>query len=113
MDKKIIDLEVSRVFASEHGNLPRMNKVSKSKGLVSKIRIYNNTDYTLTLLYSGAESNRLNVAPKSIGILKMKKGTYRVVASVRASNVQNYAGIEQLTGGNYEVEYYISSYLQH
>lgn len=112
-DKKIIDLEVSRVFASEHGNLPRMNKVSKSKGLVSKIRIYNNTDYTLTLLYSGAESNRLNVAPKSIGILKMKKGTYRVVASVRASNVQNYAGIEQLTGGNYEVEYYISSYLQH
>ena len=112
-DKKIIDLEVSKAFASEHGKLPRMNKVSKGLGTVSKIKIYNNTNYTLTLLYSGIESKRLNVEPKSIGILKIKNGTYRVVASVRTSNVQNYAGTEQLTGGYYDVEYYISSYRQY
>ena len=43
----------------------------------------------------------------SIGL---KNGKYRVAASVSASNVSNYAGNENLQGGNYSVDYYISTY---
>lgn len=36
-------------------------------------------------------------------------GSYRIAASVSASNVSRYAGTESLNGGSYEVEYYIST----
>ncbi len=109
-EKKIVDLEVSVIFAGKHGTLPKMDRVSKGKGSTSRIGVYNNTNYTLTLLYSGPESKRLEIAPKSRGSLRLKNGAYRVAASVSALNVQNYAGNEQLVGGAYDVEYYISNY---
>lgn len=106
-DKILIDSEVANVFSSEHGTLPAMDKTSYSYGSTSTISVYNNTSYTLTLLYSGAESKRLTVSPHGRGSVKLKNGIYKVAASASTSSIQNYAGTENLEGGSYEVEYYI------
>lgn len=108
-ESKLIDLQVDATFAGEHGYLPEMDKTSYGGGSTSNISVYNNTSYTLTLLYSGKESKKLVLSPNSRGSLRLKNGSYRIAASVSASNVQRYAGSETLNGGSYEVEYYIST----
>lgn len=108
-ESKLIDLQVDATFAGEHGYLPEMDKTSNGSGSTSTISVYNNTSYTLTLLYSGKESKKLVLSPNSRGSLRLKNGSYRIAASVSASNVQRYAGSETLNGGGYEVEYYIST----
>lgn len=108
-DKKIIDLSVSNIFAGEHGSLPGMDKTSYSTSGINTISIKNDTQYRLTLLYSGPDSKRLVLSPGASGSVTLPNGTYRVAASVAAANVRSYAGTESLTGGGYEVSYYIST----
>lgn len=108
-DKKVIDMTVASTFAGEHGSLPEMDLVGYGGGSTSYISVTNGTSYTLTLLYSGNESKRLVLSPNSPGSVRLKNGSYRIAASVSASNVNKYAGTESLNGGTYEVEYYIST----
>lgn len=108
-EKKIIDLKVSNVFSGNYESLPEMEQIAYNGGSISNIRVYNNTSYTLTLLYSGNDSKELVLSPQSVRYINLRKGTYHVVASVSASNVRNCAGIETLKGGSYSVEYYIST----
>lgn len=107
-DKRLIDLEVESTFAGSHGSLPAMDQTGYG-GPISHISVYNNTEYTLTLLYSGTESKRLVISPHSHGSVRIKNGVYRIAASVNAANVSRYGGTETLNGGSYEVEYYIST----
>lgn len=109
-EKKLIDLEVSRVYAGEHGSLPSMDRTGYGGGSTSYITVTNSTSYTLTLLYSGPDSKRLVISAGGTSSVRLKNGNYRVAASVSASNVSNYAGNENLQGGNYSVDYYISTY---
>lgn len=107
--KRLIDLEVSNVFnGGQYGQLPSMNRTHYSNYNYSTITIKNDTQYTLTLLYSGVESKRLVIVANRSQSIRLKAGTYRIVASVDASNVRHFAGSEQLSGGDYEVSYYIS-----
>ena len=108
-DKKVIDLSVSNIFAGDHGTLPGMDKTSYSSSGRNTISVSNDTQYTLTLLYSGPDSKRLVLYPRSSGTVSLPNGTYRVAASDAASNVRSYAGTETLTGGSYDVSYYIST----
>jgi hypothetical protein len=108
-DKKLIDAQVAQTFAGAHGTLPSMDKTSYSGGSTTYISVYNRTSYTMTLLYSGVDSKRLVLAPNSEGNLRLKNGSYLIAASVNASDVSDYAGNEDLDGGSYEVEYYIST----
>ena len=108
-DKKVIDMTVASTFAGEHGSLPEMDQVGYGGGSTSYVSVTNSTSYTLTLLYSGNESKRLVLTPNSTGSIRLKNGSYRIAASVSASNVSKYAGTESLNGGSYEVEYYIST----
>lgn len=108
-DKKVIDMTVASTFAGEHGSLPEMEQVGYGGGSTSYVSVTNSTSYTLTLMYSGKESKRLVLSPNSTGTVRLKNGSYRIAASVSASNVSKYAGTESLTGGSYEVEYYIST----
>lgn len=109
-DEKVIDLTVAMTFAGEHSSLPQMDKIGYGEGSTSYVSVTNRTSYTLTLMYSGNESKRLVLSPNSSGTLRLKNGSYKIAASVNASNVNKYAGIETLNGGTYEVEYYISTY---
>lgn len=109
-EKNLIDLEVSRVSAGEHGSLPEMDKTGYGGGSTSDITVSNSTSYTLTLLYSGPDSKRLIIGAGRTSSVRLKNGSYRVAASVSASDVSNYAGTEELRGGSYSVDYYISTY---
>lgn len=108
-DKKVIDLSVTNIFARDHGTLPGMDRTSYSSSGSNIITVSNDTQYTLTLLYSGPDSKRLVLSPRSSGSVRLPNGTYRVAASVAATNVRSYAGTETLSGGSYDVSYYISS----
>lgn len=109
-EKKIVDLEVANVFNSKnYGHLPSMDKTRYGKGAYTTVTVKNDTQYTLTLLYSGMESKRIVIGSHGIQNIKLKSGSYRIVASVNASRVQNFAGSEDLVGGSYSVNYYIST----
>ena len=108
--KKIIDLEVSNVFlGNNYGSLPSMDKIGYERGTYTTISVTNNTQYTLTLLYSGIESRRVVIKARGTKNIRLKSGSYRIVASVDTGNVQNFAGSETLTGGSYQVSYYITT----
>ena len=109
-EKKLIDLEVANVFAGSHGSLPSMDKTSWGNGPTAYISVTNRTSYTLTLRYSGPDSKKLVISPGGTSSVTLKNGRYKVAASVNASNVSNYAGVEDLSGGSYSVEYYISTH---
>jgi outer membrane protein assembly factor BamD (BamD/ComL family) len=107
-EKRLIDLEVEAIFKGDYGKLPPMNK-NYYGGYSSnnKIEVYNNTAYTLTVLYSGPESKKIVLSPKQKTSVTLINGNYKIAASVNSSSVSNYAGKENLSGGDYDVEYYI------
>lgn len=109
-EKRIVDIGISKVYSGEYGQLPTMDRVHEGKGSKSQIRVSNNTDYTLTLLYSGNDSRRLNIQPHGSANISLRNGIYKIAAYVSASNVRSFAGTETLQGGGYSVTYYITQY---
>jgi len=106
-ERKIIDLQVDIAFSGEHGQLPKMNKTSYGSGSTTTLNIYNDTNYSLTLLYSGKESKKLELAMNSRRSITLKNGQYRIVASVPSFFVRNYVSLETFDGGEYDIKYYI------
>lgn len=108
--KKYIDLSVSEDSSSDHGTMPQMEQTSWSKGKRTTIKVTNSTSYTLTILYSGAQSDLLELAPHATRSIRLKNGTYKISARIKeGSSVRPYIGTEELNGGSYSSEYYISS----
>jgi hypothetical protein len=105
---KIVDIEVSDILRRPHGQLPSANRISGGGGRTySVVNIHNDTRYNLTIRYSGPESFKVVFSPNEKGSIEVLRGSYKVAASVDATNVKDYAGEETSDGGNYEVEYYI------
>lgn len=104
----IIKLEVDEIFAGKYQEIPSANRTGEANYVSSDISIKNDTQYTLTVRYSGPENRRLIIAPNATEKAKLKSGNYRVTASVNSSRVTNYAGTESLNGG-YESSYYIGN----
>jgi len=107
-EMRIIDLEVDRVFKGKHGQMPSMQRISSlsEESNTSSVSVYNNTSYTLTLLYSGTESKRVEIAPKQRTKFSIINGKYRIAAWVSNPKVRRFAGTENIDGGRYDVEYY-------
>lgn len=86
--KKIIDLEVANVFRNgNYGQLPIMDKTGYGKSAYTTVTVKNDTQYSLTLLYSGTESKRIVINSHGSQNVQLKSGSYRIVASVNASRV--------------------------
>jgi outer membrane protein assembly factor BamD (BamD/ComL family) len=112
-EKAIIDIEVDNIFMGEYSALPPMSKGSSGKSYnysLNSIDVTNNTQYILTIRYSGPESKKIVLLPNDNTSITLLNGTYKIAASVNASNVSNYAGTEHLTGGQFSSEYYIQTY---
>ena len=107
--KQAVEWLVDNVYSGSYGNLPSMEKVGYSQSSRSTIKVSNGTGYKLTVLYSGKDSKGLVIQPGGSASVNLPNGSYRVAASVTASNVRSFAGSEHLTGGNYEVSYYIET----
>ena len=105
---KIVDLEVSDILKQPHGRLPAADRVSTA-GVRSYavVNVHNDTKYNLTIRYSGPESFKVVFSPQDKGSIELLPGAYKVAASVDAARVRQYAGAEQVAGGNYQVEFYI------
>ncbi|PNC55970.1 hypothetical protein [Akkermansia muciniphila] len=108
--KRQIDIEVANIFESrDYGELPAPQRTSFSYSSTASITVTNDTQYVLTILYSGETSEKLEIPAHETRSLKLPTSTYRVVASVDASGVRPFAGTETYRGGSYQVTYYISS----
>ena len=108
--KRIIDIKVSNIARGDHGTLPSMDQSYYGYGSTSSITVSNDTSYQLTLLYSGsAESKEIIIPAHGSRTFTLRNGTYRIAASVKASNVRSYYGTETLSGGGYSASYYIST----
>ena len=103
---KIIELEVNDIFSGTHGEIPSSSLSGLANYINSDIRIKNDTPYTLTIRYSGKENKRIIISSGDTQKVDLKSGEYRVTASVNASRVSNYAGIESLNG-SYTSSYYL------
>lgn len=107
-NKRIIDLEVQKVINSgDYGHLPSSQKVSYGTGKYSTINISSRCDRTITIMYSGVKSMKIVLGPYQSRSIVLPSSTYKVVAT--ASGVRSFYGTENLTGGDYESEYYIST----
>lgn len=107
---RIIDLEVRQIASGDYGALPPATPVRRNAyGTTTSIRVHNDTSHTLTLRYSGPSSRRYTFAPQATQYVTLDVGAYQVAASVDAAGVQNYYGRETLSGGSYEVTYYIET----
>lgn len=110
-EKKIIDIEVDNILKGNYGKLPPMSKTTSNYyAIINEIEIFNDTNFTLTVRYSGDfESKKIVILPKQKTKLTISNGDYRVAASVDAKNVKNYAGKEKLEGGSYSSVFYIKT----
>ena len=108
LGKRLIDLEVDLIAAGAHGYLPRAAAVDSSPhSEVANMRIENQTEYELTVRFSGVDSKMLVIQKKGTSTIELKAGSYRVAASVAARDVENYYGTDELDGGSYETRFYI------
>ena len=110
-EEKIIDLEVSSIMAGKHGELPAPQR-SYSGDIyktTTDISITNNTQYTLTVLYSGPSSRKIVISPGYSNSIILNPGYYKVAARVSATNVRPFAGTSDLKSGNYSSNFYIRS----
>lgn len=108
IDKTKIDWEVDQIFKGEHGLLPPMDKKSEnSYSTDNQITVKNNTDFSLTIMYSGTQSKKIVLRPGSKNTFELDNGQYRIAANVSTNNVIPYAGNENLVGGSYEFVFYI------
>ena len=110
-DKKVIDFAVADAFSREHGELPALNKEYSNNSGKNEVTARNDTEYTLTILYSGpVNSYRQVIKAKETGKIVLTNGKYRIVASVDNPSVRSYAGTMTMDGGGYYSSYYIFSF---
>lgn len=107
-EKKLIDIEVATVFAGEHGVLPQMDRGYSTGASYSIIKIENQTQYELTVSYSGPDSKRMVIPSYGTKSMRIGNGSYRVAASV-GHGVIPYAGTEHLDGSHFSSSFYIST----
>ena len=107
-NKKIIDLEVQSVISSgKYGLLPPSQKLSYGTSKRSTVKLTNNSNQTITIRYSGVKSMKIVLSPGHTRSIILPSSTYKVVAT--APGVRPFYGTEDLTGGDYESVYYIST----
>ena len=109
-DARKIDAQVATIIAGEHNPLPpaqhvRSNPAAQVAEMVSK----NNTQYTLTVLYSGPTSQRVVLAPQATQKVVLSVGTYQVAATVDSPSVIPFAGRDDIRGGGYDNTFYIKT----
>lgn len=106
--RRIIDLEVDEISKGDVGELPELEPMGYSNtSQIASVEITNDTAYSLTVRYSGRDSQKHVIAPRKKRTFQIRKGDYRVTATVDSSSVRPYAGNETITYDQYGVSFYI------
>jgi P pilus assembly chaperone PapD len=74
---------------------------------LASVEVSNDTSYGLTVRYSGRDSQKHVIPPKQKRTFRIRKGEYRVTATVDAGSVRPYAGSEKINYDQYGVSFYI------
>lgn len=107
---RLVEIQIDEMMSGSHSRLPQMRHIEVDEDSpTSTIMVTNFTDYPLTVLYSGEETRSVVISPGLTHAVTLKNGAYRIAASVPPSRIRPYAGQETLTGGRYEVGYYVVS----
>jgi len=106
INKRIIDLEVQKIAAGEHGVMPPAQPIAVG-GTTTEVEIENKTGYVLTVRYSGVDSKRITIPIGATQTVTLKPGAYQVAASVSAAHVTNYYGRDTMQGGRYSSSFFI------
>lgn len=107
-DKRIIDLGVDDALAHAHNSLPGIKQLEKDEeSPTSTITIENNTEYPLTVLFSGFESYRIIISPGRKGVMTVENGDFKIAASVPPQHIRPFAGATEFTGGSYEIGFWV------
>ncbi len=110
--KRLVDLEVDEILKGDVGELPELQPLGYTRNSTkASIEVENNTSHTLTVRYSGRDSQKHDLAPREKKTFTLEKGEYRVTATVNAAQVRPYAGSESVNFDLYAVTFYISSSL--
>lgn len=109
-DARQIDAQVATIIAGEHSPLPPAQRVrSDPAAQVADMVTKNNTQHTLTVLYSGPTSQRVVLAPQTSRKVLLGVGTYQVAATVDSPSVIPFAGRDDIRGGGYDNTFYIET----
>lgn len=110
-DKKLIDISVDNALANAHNSLPGITQTYEDDDSpTSTITIDNNTEYPLTVLFSGDASKSIVIASGHSGVVKVENGYFRIAASVPPITIKPYAGITCFTGGSYQIGFWVVRY---
>lgn len=106
--KKILDQEVATILAGDYNALPAMNKSESLPGSkLNEINIKNITGFTLTIIYSGPVSEKIEVKDGSMYVVKLPNGQYNITATLTSDLIGSFVGKENLTGGKYETKFFL------
>ena len=106
--KKILDQEVQTILAGDYQALPAMNKSESLPGSkLNEITIKNITGFTLTIIYSGPVSEKIEVKDGSMYVVKLPNGQYNITATLSSDLIGSFVGKENLTGGKYETKFFL------
>ncbi len=106
--KKILDQEVATILAGDYNALPAMNKSESLPGSkLNEITIKNITGFTLTIIYSGPVSEKIEVKDGSMYVVKLPNGQYNITATLTSDLIGSFVGKENLTGGKYETKFFL------
>jgi outer membrane protein assembly factor BamE (lipoprotein component of BamABCDE complex) len=109
-DVRQIDSQVATILAGEHSDLPPAQQIQADPSAEeAEIAIKNNTQYNLTVLYSGPRSSRVVLAPQDTRTVVLKVGSYQVAATVDSTDILPFAGKDDVNGGGYDSTFYIET----
>lgn len=104
---KLIQLTVADVFDRQHGSLPKAQNIGGTYGTRSTIKIKNDTQYGLSIYYSGPELRQLYIGAGGSSTVDLPNGEYRIAVKADGGNVSDYAGLDAYQGGQYSYSLYI------
>ena len=75
--------------------------------MTSEIVIDNNTDYALTVYYSGTSFKSILIPIGGKATFTVENGDYKIAASVPPAYIRPYAGKTEFVGGRYEIGFWV------
>lgn len=109
--KRIIDLEVANIARGKHSDLSAQhnNPYRYSSSGYADISIKNSTDYPITVMYSGRDSQKLIIPAGHTQSIHIQAGNYSIAVTTEQPNVIPFYGNETIASGGFEITYYIRS----
>jgi len=106
--RRFIDRQVNDIMSNAHDDLPGIEQTEEDDNSpVSTVVVTNHTEYVLTVYYSGIDSKSVLINPGGRAAVTVTNGSYKVAASVPPANIMPFAGTTQLSGGRYEIGFWV------